>query len=93
MTTLLESLTWWPWNAAECIRNVRRSPAAPGLVTLAWATRDPRPTVLKKADGTEVFRDEGPKVDHVVTLTGGAGELEDIVIDTGDFQRVVRVEF
>jgi hypothetical protein len=93
MTTLLEALTWWPWNASDGIRNVRRAPRSPGLVTLAWATRDPRPTVLKKRDGTEVFRDEVLRVEHQVTLTGWAGVREDIVIDAGESQRLIEVEF
>jgi hypothetical protein len=95
MTTLLEALTWWPWNSesSSSIRNVRRAPAAPGLVTLAWATKDPRPTLLKRADGTVVFRDDGPRLEHAVTLTGWAGGREDIVIDAGEFQRTVPVEF
>ncbi|MEQ1508393.1 MAG: hypothetical protein ABMB14_39550 [Myxococcota bacterium] len=93
MTTLLEALTWWPWTAEHGIRNVRRAPQAPGMVTLAWATRDACPTLLVKRDGTEVFRDESLRHDHQVTLTGWAGGAEDIVIRAGTAERVVQVDF
>lgn len=92
MTALLQALTWWPWNEG-CIRNVRRSPQAPGMVTLAWATREPLPTILLRRDGTEVFRDEVPRQEHQVTLTGWAGFREDIVIRAGDAERIVEVRF
>jgi hypothetical protein len=93
MTTLLGALTWWPWNAEGGIRNVRRAPQAPGMVTLAWATRDPLPTVLVRRDGSEVFRDEELRHEHQVTLTGWAGFREDIVIRAGELERVIEVTF
>ena len=40
-----------------------------------------------------MFRDDGPRLEHAVTLTGWAGGREDIVIDAGEFQRTVPVEF
>lgn len=93
MTTLLESLTWWPWSAESAIRDVRRAAQAPGLVTLAWVTRAACPTLLTKRDGTEVFRDECLRHEHHVTLTGWAGADEDIVICAGEAERVVQVSF
>jgi hypothetical protein len=93
MTPLLEALTWWPWTTDSGIRNVRRSPAAPGMVTLAWATRDACPTLLTRRDGTEVFRADGLRHEHQVTLTGWVGFDEDIVIRAGDAERVVQVTF
>ena len=93
MTTLLGSLTWWPWCAEAGIRNVRRAPQAPGLVTLAWATQNACATVLTKRDGTEVYRDEALRHEHHVTLTGGVGYAEDIVIRAADGERVVQVSF
>ncbi|MEZ4237279.1 MAG: hypothetical protein R3F59_14240 [Myxococcota bacterium] len=93
MTTLLESLSWWPWSAETGIRNVRHAPVAPGMVTLAWATREASPTLLTRGDGSEVFRDEALRHEHRVTLTGWAGRGEDIVIRAGDSERVVQVRF
>lgn len=93
MSNLFEGLAWWPWSAESDIRNVRRARAAPGMITLAWATRDLAPTLLTKRDGTEVFRDEILRREHQVTLTGWAGFREDIVIRAGDTERVVEVSF
>lgn len=93
MTTLLEALTWWPWSPESWIRNVRRAPQAPGIVTLTWATKALSPTLLTRPDGSEVFRDDGLRHEHKVTLTGGSGSTEDIVIRAGEMERVVGVRF
>lgn len=93
MSNLFEGLTWWPWSTESSIQNVRRATAAPGMVTLTWATRDPSPTLLVKRDGTEVFRDEALRHEHQVTLTGWVGFREDIVIRAGEIERVVEVTF
>jgi hypothetical protein len=93
VTTLLESLTWWPWSADAGIRNVRHALQAPGMVTLAWATREACATLLTRRDGSEVFRDESLRNEHRVTLTGWAGLGEDIVIRAGEAERIVQVQF
>lgn len=93
MTTLLEAMTWWPWTAESGIRNIRREARNPGMVTLAWATRDACATLLTRRDGTEVFRDDGLRHEHQVTLTGWVGFGEDIVIRAGNVERVVQITF
>jgi hypothetical protein len=63
------------------------------MVTLAWATRSAVPTLLTKRDGTEVYRDESLRHEHQVTLTGWAGNAEQIVIRAGEAERVIEVTF
>lgn len=92
--TLLDALTWWPWSRTEGeISDVRPAVEAPGLVTLAWCTDAEQPTLLTRHDGTELFRDELPRRQHRVTLTGNAGWREEIVIRAGEFQRAVQIAF
>jgi hypothetical protein len=93
VTNLLEALSWWPWHPDRRIFGVRSAPRAPGQVTVAWATREPRPTVLLQHDGTEIFRDEQLRIEHEVTVVGWIGVRQDLVIDVGDESRVVAVDF
>ncbi len=94
MTALIESLTWWPWNAeAPSIHNVRQEHEAPGLITLRWCTSDRSPTLLTDAAGVHLFRDATERIEHRVTLTGAAGTLESILIRAGEHEHPVEIGF
>jgi len=87
-------MTWLHWLAARtAIGSVRSDSPVPGMVTLAWRTGEPEPTVVETVAGGLLYTDPTPDTQHRVTLAGGPGTSMAVQIRAGHHQRRVQLSF